>query len=265
VIRSGKYGLIEKIPAVALSEVGFRLLRLLSRRTPTLVAGRELHEIFSRVSPRVLRISPSSVSIRDLAPATVERFDGEKLRLLYVGRLQRSKGLEELIASVGKVAREIDSVELDVVGGDTYGGKYMQRLEEEVARSGLRDSVRFHGPVPFGERLLAFYRGADVFVLPSHSEGRPKVLYEAMITGMAIIATRTGGIPEIIEDGVTGRLVEPGDVDGLAALVKEFCKDRSIPRRLAEEAMRRAPEFTLEKSAEHAAKMIKQVVAMHRT
>jgi glycosyltransferase involved in cell wall biosynthesis len=264
IIRSGKYPFLVKIPAVVLSEAGFRLLRLLSRRTPTLVVGEELHEIFSRSSPLVRAISPSSVSIRDLAPSAGERFDRGELRLLYVGRLQRAKGLEDLIKAIREVADAGNRIELSIVGEDARGGSYLQQLREQVTRSGMDEVVRFHGHVPFGERLMSFYRDSDVFVLPSLSEGRPKVLYEAMIAGMAIIATRVGGIPEVIEDGVSGLLVDPGDVDGLTALLNRACQDRAMLRRLSEMAGRRAPEFTLERSAEHAAEMIHQVVLSHR-
>ena len=260
VIRSSGYGPIQKVIARALSDAGFRLLQFLSKSTPTLVAGKELYDIFSRASPRVRSISPSSVSIRDLAPATAVRFHKKELRLLYVGRLQRAKGLEELIEALAKVADETHRFELDVVGGDAHGGKYMRRLQEKVSYLGLGDVVRFHGHVAFGQAIMNFYRNSDVFVLPSFSEGRPKVIYEAMITGMSIIATKTGGIPEVIENGVNGLLVEPGDVDGLAALLKRACEDRDMIQRLSEMAVRRAPEFTAEKSAEHAAEMIREVV-----
>jgi glycosyltransferase involved in cell wall biosynthesis len=263
VIRSGEYSRIQKMLAVVLSEAGFHLLRFLSKRTPTLVAGKELYEIFSRASPHVRSISPSSVSFRDVSPSPAARFNQEKLRLLSVGRLQRAKGLEELMKAIEKVADKAHRFEVSIVGRDAHGGRYLEKLKEEVARLGLRDVVRFHGHVPFGEDLMKFYRESAVFVLPSYSEGRPKVLYEAMISGMAIIATKTGGIPEVIEHGVNGLLIEPGDVDGLAALLARACEDRKMLQRLSESAARRATEFTVERSAKHAADAIRQVVTLH--
>jgi glycosyltransferase involved in cell wall biosynthesis len=264
VIRSSEYGRLKKTIAVALSGAGFQLLQLLSRRTPTLVAGKELYEIFSRRTSSVRSISPSGVSTRDLSPAPSRRFDGETLKLLYVGRLQRAKGVEELIEALARASADGKQFELSIVGADAHGGRYLQRLNEQVARSGLRDVVRFHGHVPFGDELMDLYRGSDVFVLPSYSEGRPKVLYEAMAAGMAIIATKTGGIPEVIEDGANGLLVEPGDVGDLAAALKKVHSDRGLPKCISAIAAQRASEFTVERSAEHAAEMINEVMTLRR-
>jgi glycosyltransferase involved in cell wall biosynthesis len=170
-----------------------------------------LYEIFSRSSTLVRSISPSSVSIRDLAPATGARFDKEDLRLLYVGRLQRAKGLEELFEAISKATDERHRFELDIVGGDAHGGSYLRLLRARVAELGLDGAVRFHGHVAFGGGHA--FRSSDVFV-PSFSEGRPKE-YEAMIAG-SVIATGQLAFP-IIGGEVTGRLVDFGDVDGLAA------------------------------------------------
>jgi glycosyltransferase involved in cell wall biosynthesis len=85
-----------------------------------------------------------------------------------------------------------------------------------------------------------------------------------MINGMAIITTKAGGIPEVIEDGVNGLLIEAGDVDALAASLRRVYEDRGLLESLSLTAARRAPDFTIEKAAEHAAEMIEQVSAMHR-
>ncbi|MGD9737114.1 MAG: glycosyltransferase family 4 protein [Solirubrobacterales bacterium] len=86
----------------------------------------------------------------------------------------------------------------------------------------------------------ALLRGAECFVMPSLSEGMPMALLEAMAYGMAIVATRAGGIPELVEDGVTGLLVEPGDPEALAAALDRLAADPELRRRLAAAARERA-------------------------
>ena len=92
-------------------------------------------------------------------------------------------------------------------------------LERQVAELGLRDTVLFHGPKPHDE-LPDWFRAADLFVLPSRSEGVPGVLMEAMACGTPFVASRVGGVPEVAELG-DGALVPPGDVDQMATAIRE--------------------------------------------
>ncbi|MCY2924869.1 MAG: glycosyltransferase family 4 protein, partial [Planctomycetota bacterium] len=80
----------------------------------------------------------------------------------------------------------------------------------------------------------------DVFVLPSLSEARPRVVIEAMILGKCVVATRTGGLPSLIEEGVTGVLVPPGDVAALASVLDDVIRDGARRRELGMAAQRRA-------------------------
>lgn len=133
------------------------------------------------------------------------------VRALCVASLQEYKGhavLLEALASAPELAR----VELDLVGGGGLQGA----LERRVRELGLADRVRFHGSVP-EEEVRDFMARADLLVLPSivardgQMEGLPVVLMEALACGLCPVATRLSGIPEIVEDGITGLLAEPGD------------------------------------------------------
>jgi glycosyltransferase involved in cell wall biosynthesis len=144
-------------------------------------------------------------------------------RLLCVARLLEQKGHDVLLrALVGA-----PGARLDLVGDGPLRG----RLEAEVARLGLGDRVRFHGAVPEPE-VAALLAAADVFVLPSviapdgDMEGIPIVLMEAMAAGVPAVATRQSGVPELIADGETGYLAEPGDVDGLRAALGRALSER---------------------------------------
>jgi len=94
----------------------------------------------------------------------------------------------------------------------------------------LRD-VTFTG---YQANVRPYYALADVVAVPSHTEGSPNVVLEAMAAGVAVAATRVGGVPEIVTDGETGLLTDRGDPDGMAALLARLRTDPELRRRLAE-------------------------------
>lgn len=131
--------------------------------------------------------------------------------LLYVGNLVAVKSVNILIDAM----KELDAL-LFVIGE----GPQRAALEAQAAGRGLRDRVSFRGSLPL-EQLPAWYRAADVFVLPSLSEGVPNVLLEASACGTPWVASAVGGIPEITDRGPS-RLVAPGDSARLAAAIRDM-------------------------------------------
>lgn len=160
-------------------------------------------------------------------------------RALCVASLQPKKGHAVLIeALAGEPA--LERLSLDLVGG----GELREPLERLAAAAGVADRVSFHGACDESE-VRAMLAAADIFVLPSiiaadgQMEGIPVALMEALACGVPTIATRMSGVPELIADGETGTLVEPGDRGALAAaLVRVLAGDTPDPargRRLVEE------------------------------
>lgn len=135
------------------------------------------------------------------------------LRLLAVGRLVEKKGFDVLIDAVGRLRAEGVDVTLDIVGDGELAAPLRRRAAATPA-------IRFLGPLPQGE-VAARLREADAFVAPclvgadGNADGLPTVLLEAMASGIPCVSTAVTGIPEIIEDGRTGVLCAPGDVDAL--------------------------------------------------
>jgi glycosyltransferase involved in cell wall biosynthesis len=120
----------------------------------------------------------------------------------------------------------------------TGGGELEGELRRLVADLGLGDSVNFVG---VRTDMPEVYRAADVVVLPStHGENLPTVLIEASATACAIAASRVGGIPDIVLDGATGLLFEPGSADGLAEAVCHLLDDVELRRRMGAAASERA-------------------------
>jgi glycosyltransferase involved in cell wall biosynthesis len=152
---------------------------------------------------------------RDAARARLAREIGVQGRVvLYIGNLLPVKGLEVLIDAFARLAGH----EIDFTGLLIGQGPLRPRLEDRIARLGLRDRVKLIGPRPH-DRLPDWYRAADLFVLPSRSEGVPIVLLEAAACGTPFVASRVGGIPEIAHLGAS-RLVPAGDAGALAEAIR---------------------------------------------
>jgi glycosyltransferase involved in cell wall biosynthesis len=138
--------------------------------------------------------------------------------ILYAGALTPLKGICFLIDALGEVSRDIPTIQLRLIG-NAEDREHVRSLREQVRRLGLNGSVTFQHHVP--QRELAVCMGrAQVFVLPSLSEGLPRVVAEAMACGTPVTGSDVGGIPELIENGVTGFLVPPGDVEALADRIR---------------------------------------------
>lgn len=137
--------------------------------------------------------------------------------VLYVGRLHPVKGVDVLLRSWQRVVRRVDGLELWVVGDGPEEGN-LRALADSL---GIAGNVRFIGAVTDRERLRSLYRGARVVVVPSRSEGLGNVLLEAGACGALRIASAIGGIPEIIEDGLTGFLAPKEDVCALAERIEQ--------------------------------------------
>lgn len=158
-----------------------------------------------------------------------------------IGRLCPQKGQPELIAAVAQVP----GVHAVLVGDDLeQGGAYRDELVAQAEALGVRDRIAFVGYRPAAERLIA---DLDALVLPSWIEGMPLVVLEAMARGKPVIATAVGGIPEVVEEGVTGLLVPPGDPARLAAAIAELLADPERARRMGEAGLARVRErFSIE-------------------
>jgi glycosyltransferase involved in cell wall biosynthesis len=150
-----------------------------------------------------ITVIPPGVDLEIFKPA--ERHQaGDRLRLLFVGADFERKGGTDLLAAVARLG---DRVELDVVTepGESWVG----------AGSRVHTGIRPRSP-----ELVALYQRADVFVLPSRAECSPNVIAEALACGLAVVACRTGAIPEMVRHGVNGFLVPPADITRLAEALR---------------------------------------------
>jgi glycosyltransferase involved in cell wall biosynthesis len=171
-----------------------------------------------------------------------------------IARLVRGKGIEDYLAAAARVTESFPDTRFLLVGEGyvsrgrgtmTENREYRQQLEWAVARLGLKEKVVFTG---FRSDIADLLQAVAVSVLPSLSEGLSNVVLESMAAGVPVIATRVGGIPEAVTDGVTGLLVAPSDPAALAGAICRVLADKALARALAEASRRRvATHFSLER------------------
>lgn len=141
---------------------------------------------------------------------------GDLFTFLIAGRLHPEKGYEHLFEAIRLLKDRTSRPFVLLIAGR---GPFLERYQHLVSALGIGDRVRFLG---FRDDLPDLMTGSDLFVLPSVAESFGLVLAEALYLGLPVVASRVGGIPEIVDDGVDGRLVTPGDAGGLAVAMGAF-------------------------------------------
>ncbi len=171
-------------------------------------------------------------------------------QLLSVGRLVKAKG-QTILLEACKLLQETP-FHLTLIGS----GPEKRELEKLAETYGLADQVTFAGAVG-QDAIHEYYDQSDLFVLASFAEGVPVVLMEAMAKGIPVIATRIAGIPELIEDGVQGRLVSPGNPEALAACIVSVVKNRSEQEQYSTSAPQKiADEYDAQETAKRLAALL---------
>jgi glycosyltransferase involved in cell wall biosynthesis len=174
--------------------------------------------------------------VKPFVPAPTE--DVERLRrslgvqnqavILAVGRLSSEKGHAMLMQAAARLEKmnEVPDFRVVVVGD----GPEQQNLLRLTARLGIGQRIVMAG---FQTDVRPYYCLSTLLALPSYSEGSPNVVLEAMAAGLPIAATTAGGVPEILEDGVTGLMVTPGDPQAMAEAILRILRDKALASRLA--------------------------------
>jgi glycosyltransferase involved in cell wall biosynthesis len=152
-----------------------------------------------------------------------------------VGRLVPVKGFDVLVEAAREACRRVERLVCVIIGE----GVGRRELTRQIGRAGLGGRVLLAGGLP-RESVLAALRSSDLFAMPSLYEGTPIALLEAAALGIPIVASRTGGIPELVTDGEHALLVAPGSPAELAEAIVRLCEDRGLAERLGQHAARHA-------------------------
>jgi len=238
------------------------LFRRVLRAADAVVAlGKPEWQAFRDFVPDVrVHLIPNAVVLAS-ASASVGDSEQAGLRLLFLGRLDAAKGLFELLEAVAVLVRSGRLIRLLIAGS----GSEEATLRARVEAHGLHPQVEFTG-ARFGADKQALLQWAQVFVLPSHAEGLPYALLEAMAAGIVPVVSAVGSVPDVVGDLEHGLLVTPHRVDELVAALARLDDDRALLARLGVAARARIIErFGLEQFARSFARLYRQVDCDSRT
>jgi glycosyltransferase involved in cell wall biosynthesis len=210
-------------------------------------------EIAGRGLPiKSLRVIPNGVDLNRFVPpgsSSADRY------ILFVGRLVMQKGVDTALRAFSVLLLRCPDIRLIIVGDGSLT-LYFQRVARYL---GFSSQVSFVG-WKTGQSLVRLYQGAEVVVMPSFYEPFGMVALEAMACARPVVATRAGGLVEVVEDGVNGYLVPPGDYLQLAQRIAALLLDSNRAARFGEAARQRASAFGWEKIAASTERLYAKVI-----
>ena len=224
------------------------LRRRLHKLDGKIAVSKAAMEFASKHVPGYYNIIPNGIDLELFSPdvSPISEFRDGKLNILFVGRLEKQKGVNYLIKAYRRVRQEVPNSRLIIVGpGTRLRGKY----EQEVLRGGLKDVI-FVGGKPQSE-LPQYYKTADVFCAPATGlESFGIVLLEAMAVGKPIVATNIDGYNSVLTHGVEGLLVPPKNEEMLAQALVSLLTNESLRQEMAARARLKAKEYGWEHIAQ---------------
>lgn len=242
IIKNGsKYRGIVKWTALLYAFFQDYNLKKMVKSTPTLVNGSGLRRLYDIKNDNVKEIRTSTFREKDIVSYQPRNL-GNHITLLFVGYLRHEKGLEYLIEAVS-VLNKTNNVYLNIIGD----GPEFNNLSEMVLEYNLCRKINFLGEKVLGEELYEEYINSDIFILPSISEGTPRVLLESMAFGTPVIASNVGGVPFTVKNRYNGLLIDPRSSEEIVRAVRELITDNNLRENIIKNGLIYAKDNTLEK------------------
>jgi len=239
--------------------VEFAIQKYIMRRNYSFTDGSGICDRLRRYTPNIEPIvlstlQPDDYYLRD------DCCTGPVVRVLYVGYLREGKGLGDLIDAVALLRGQQRPVELDLVGD----GELREPLTRRARELGVESYVHFRGYMKLGPELNAVYNAADIFALPSLSEGSPRVITEALGHSLPVVATPVGDIAESLDHGRRGVLVPLNDPSALAAGIARLIDEPEFRRPCIREGYAFAREHGLDRFVARMAAKARELIAARR-
>jgi glycosyltransferase involved in cell wall biosynthesis len=178
----------------------------------------------------------------------------------YVGWLIPIKGVTYLLDAMAEVVQRHPNSLLLLVGKGDEKGEEEIKLKEQVENLGLDDNVRFLGWRPDVDKIMGCF---DIFVLPSLNEGMGRVLVEAMSAGLPIVASRVGGIPDLVKHGENGLLVPPANAGALEQAISNLLSDKERRKRMGETGKTMCRPYSVEAMVDKIHKLYSRLLGEH--
>jgi glycosyltransferase involved in cell wall biosynthesis len=193
--------------------------RTLDRSSKVIALSESWATFLSAYAPGAnINVVPNSVKVVDLPAEPLE----ETGRILFLGRLEKRKGIFDLLAAVALLKHSFPMIKL-IIGGDGD----LNIVKAKAHELNIDENVEVLGWINPDQKANELTRAA-IFTLPSYDEGLPMAMLEAMVMGKAIVVTPVGGIPEAVKHGQNGLLVPSGDINALASALSEVLQDRLL-------------------------------------
>lgn len=212
-----------------------------------LLATQEMRDFAAAGITERLHVIPNGIDISAYRRVDERVHSGHVRRLAYMGRLVRTKGIFEAVTAVELLRADprFQDIELHIAGS----GPDQAEIERVIQARGLSQCVVLVGPV-YGPAKVEFLRKADVFVFPTyHREGLPYCVLESLAAGTPMITTRVAGIPDVVADGVHGRLIEAKDPRQIVDAVRALAASSAALQQMSRDCAARADVFSLERLA----------------
>ena len=213
-----------------------------------IAVSRPAMEFASKYIPGYYNIIPNGIDLEHFSPnvSPIDGFCDGKINILFVGRLEKRKGVNYLLKAYQRVKREVPNSRLIIVGP---GVRLRHKYEKQVRQSRLEDVI-FIGRVDY-EELPRYYKTADIFCAPATGrESFGIVLLEAMAVGKPVVASDIDGYASVVTHGVEGLLVPPKNVETLAQALVTLANDEPLRRQTGENGERRAQDYSWEHLAQ---------------
>ena len=246
------------------SPLGYRIFRRAlepyARRIDERIAvSRAARETVEPFFDGPYEIIPNGVDVARFAEAAPFERDASEFNILFVGRLEKRKGLEHLLGAMPLVVKEVPSARLVVVGGGPLASYYRSRVP-----AGARARVEFLGFVPAAD-VPRHYRTADIYCSPATGgESFGIVLLEAMAAGSVVVASDIAGYRDVVKDEVTGALVRKGSPDDIARAIIQLARSERTRRRFRESAREDVERYDWSRVAQRILAVYRRAAASSR-
>ena len=213
------------------------------RKSLTFVNSRVLYDELKAKAPYLVEARTTTLTQKDFYFRS-DTCQSTPYHLLYVGRMDGTKGLLQMVEAVALLTDRGEDVILDLVGWPEHNDNILNEIDQFVRLHDLEDRVYYHGPCPLGPKLFDNYRKADLFLIGSFFEGFPRAIWEAMANSLPVVATQVGSIPAYIEGAA--ELIPPGDPYALMSAISKLIQQPSLRQKYIKMGQQLVSQNTLE-------------------
>lgn len=204
-------------------------------------------------NPKAHLVVSTTINKEDICRKRIPACEKNQITLLSVGRLTREKGHIYLLEAFRQLRKEMGNIHLKIVGEGNLYKIFLKWIKE----NDFDNEIELLGMITHGQMLFKIYLSSDIFILPSISEGTPKVILEAMASGLPVIATEVGGVPTIIKHKVNGYLVARQNAEAISDAIKFLIRNKDLRNGLIESGYESAKQHTNEREMERIIRRVK--------